>query len=750
MEDILVIVSAVNLDKEDNGEADMGSLQGPVICPVVRAKQSGGYAVPLRTKARLGQSSFWGVKAINNGASVPSQRVRAKNVIRCTFSSSSNGNGSMAGNFNENDADYVNSSVLEAVEVRSGPDGYFMVKMRDGRHVRCVHNNPQSGHLPDYAPHPAIVLKMEDGTGLLLPIIVLEMPSVLLMAAMRNVQIARPTMYQVVKEMVDKMGYSVKLVRVTKRVHEAYFAQLYLTKGDETENISFDLRPSDAINIAVRCKVPIQVNKYLAHSDGMKMIEPAKPSVQTSSSDGLLFTELDRPSSQPCIETTEFNLIRNMMVAAFEERYHDADMAVFQTILGASVPYYGHSKFSREKKKKDYIMSRMVSSSLGDTDKEDCNACMPFIVDVRDFEEQMAVNKFRRVLSVDNLLPSKHDNYHTMLRFLKARKFNIEKAKSMWADMLKWRKDFGADTILEDFQFGEIDEVLQHYPQGYHGVDKEGRPIYIERLGQVDMNKLMQVTTEDRYIRYHVQEFEKSVSIRLPACSIAAKRHVEGSMSILDVQGVSMKNLIKPARDVIFRLLKIDKDNYPETLHRMLIVNAGPAFRLVWNAIRPFLDPKTASKINVLGTNYHSKLLEIVDDSELPDFLGGSCTCSKEGGCLRSDKGPWKDSNILQMVQSGDFQGLIQTSVSNCQEKHDDGDQQQHMVTLVSPLASSVHLSEFHLGFWGSYEVVIGGQIRYIGTESKSNSESGDEDVVSSALMYAELMKTPVCEEVRS
>lgn len=55
--------------------------------------------------------------------------------------------------------------------MRSGPDG-FMIKMRDGRQMKCVHNNPLGGHLPDYAPHPAIVLKMEDGTGLLLPIIV--------------------------------------------------------------------------------------------------------------------------------------------------------------------------------------------------------------------------------------------------------------------------------------------------------------------------------------------------------------------------------------------------------------------------------------------------------------------------------------------------------------------------------------------------------------------------------------------------
>ncbi|KAM6544320.1 hypothetical protein CsatB_008767 [Cannabis sativa] len=311
----------------------MGSLQGPVICPSVRAKQGGFYTLATMgfpVKGSRLRSELWGFKGINNSsitqAGYLSRQVSGRKfkTINCTFSSSSNGNGSMAENFNENDEDYVKSSVLEAVEVKSGVDG-FMIKMRDGRHLRCVHNNPQGGHLPDYAPHPAIVLKMEDGTGLLLPIIVLEMPSVLLMAAVRNVQIARPTLYQVVKEMIDKMGYEVKLVRVTKRVHEAYFAQLYLTKvGDESECISLDLRPSDAINIAVRCKVPIQVNKYLAYSDGMRVIESGKLLTQTLASDGLLFAELDRPSGQPCVETKEFNLVRNMLVAAVEERYRDA------------------------------------------------------------------------------------------------------------------------------------------------------------------------------------------------------------------------------------------------------------------------------------------------------------------------------------------------------------------------------------------------------------------------------------------
>ncbi|GAB2282073.1 Phosphatidylinositol/phosphatidylcholine transfer protein sfh9 [Dionaea muscipula] len=225
---------------------------------------------------------------------------------------------------------------------------------------------------------------------------------------------------------------------------------------------------------------------------------------------------------------------------------------------------------------------------------------MPAIVveDARDAEEEDVINTLRQILVDRDLLPSSHDDYHTMLRFLKARRFDLDKSVHMWEEMIKWRKDNRVDSIIQDFKYDEFEEVQRYYPHGYHGTDKDGRPLYIEQLGKVEPSKLMHATAVDRFLKYHIQGFEKAFLEKFAACSIAATRHIDSTTTILDVNGMNWMSFGKAANDLALRMQKIDGDNYPETLHQMFIVNASSGFKLLWNTVKGFLDPKTTSKIH--------------------------------------------------------------------------------------------------------------------------------------------------------
>uniref|UniRef100_A0ACD5W759 Uncharacterized protein n=2 Tax=Avena sativa TaxID=4498 RepID=A0ACD5W759_AVESA len=133
------------------------------------------------------QGDYYGVSPRLFG--VPAQQhSRSGWLVCCSYGSSSDGDGTAAANFDTSGEEFVDSSVMEAVELRSVSDG-FVIKLRDGRNLTCVQNNPRVLRLRDSAPHHAIVLKMEDGSGLLLPIIVMETPSIMLLAALRNIRI---------------------------------------------------------------------------------------------------------------------------------------------------------------------------------------------------------------------------------------------------------------------------------------------------------------------------------------------------------------------------------------------------------------------------------------------------------------------------------------------------------------------------------------------------------------------------------
>jgi len=269
-----------------------------------------------------------------------------------------------------------------------------------------------------------------------------------------------------------------------------------------------------------------------------------------------------------------------------------------------------------------------------------------------DEHQTTTLAKFREELIAEGLIPANHaeltariryDRFddQTLLRFLRARKFDIPAAKLMWANNEKWRKEFGADEIAANgFDYSEGAEVDKYYPQYYHKTDRDGRPIYVEQLGKLDYNKLYALTTQDRQLKHLVDQYERFFRDRLPACSNKKGELVETSCTILDLHNAGISTFYK-VKDYVSATSNIGQNHYPETMGHMFIVNAPYLFSTVWSLVKPWLDEATVRKIHILGKGYKNELQQYIDPANLPGDLGGSCKCA--GGCSMSDAGPWNE-----------------------------------------------------------------------------------------------------------
>jgi hypothetical protein len=212
----------------------------------------------------------------------------------------------------------------------------------------------------------------------------------------------------------------------------------------------------------------------------------------------------------------------------------------------------------------------------------------------------------------------------TLLRFLRARKYDLDAAIEMYLKMLEWRIENKVDEMLATPDPRE--HVFQCVcPHRNHGVDREGHPVYFERTGMIRVGDLLKHMDEMDIVWRHVRMMEYMAQ-RTIAQSQQTDKYIGKSVMILDLTG--MRYTIETAGMRAFRrTTHIDQNNYPECLHRMVIINAPLSFRGVWAVIKPWLDVKTRAKVENHGSNYQKRLQELVAPEHTPTIFGGECTC---------------------------------------------------------------------------------------------------------------------------
>ena len=252
-------------------------------------------------------------------------------------------------------------------------------------------------------------------------------------------------------------------------------------------------------------------------------------------------------------------------------------------------------------------------------------------------DQQAKLDQLRKELHAEGFTERTDDP--SLLRFLRARKFDVAAAKKMFTDCEHWRKEFGVDELKRSFDFTEKAEISKYYPQYYHKTDVDGRPVYIEQLGGIDLHKMYKITTQDRMLQNLVMEYEKFTDDRLPACSRMKGELVETSCTIMDLKGVGVTS-IKSVYSYVSAASAIGQNYYPERMGKFYIINAPWGFSTAFSVIKKLLDEVTAKKIHILGSSYSADLLKQIPAENLPTKFGGK---SDTPEVELSDVGPWTD-----------------------------------------------------------------------------------------------------------
>jgi bifunctional DNase/RNase len=111
-----------------------------------------------------------------------------------------------------------------------------------------------------------VILKQKDGDRYLL-IWIGTHEAEAIAVRLQDVQVPRPLTHDLLHNAIKDLGGAIEKITISGLENDTYFAQIGVRVGDKI--IDIDSRPSDALAIAVRAKVPILVDDEVMEKAGV-------------------------------------------------------------------------------------------------------------------------------------------------------------------------------------------------------------------------------------------------------------------------------------------------------------------------------------------------------------------------------------------------------------------------------------------------------------------------------------------------
>lgn len=147
----------------------------------------------------------------------------------------------------------------------------------------------------------------------------------------------------------------------------------------------------------------------------------------------------------------------------------------------------------------------------------------------------------------------KMPDYPTLLRFLRARDFNIEKASHMLMESIKWRHEHDVDNLLYNYHQPAV--ISKYFPGAWHDFDADQRPMYILKLGSCDVKGLLKSIGEEGLLKLTLHICEEGLKL-MEEQTKKHERPIWNWCLLVDLDGLCMRHLWRPGLKALLRIIE--------------------------------------------------------------------------------------------------------------------------------------------------------------------------------------------------
>eukprot|EP01135_Chromosphaera_perkinsii_P003683 Nk52_evm1s252 gene=Nk52_evmTU1s252 len=217
-----------------------------------------------------------------------------------------------------------------------------------------------------------------------------------------------------------------------------------------------------------------------------------------------------------------------------------------------------------------------------------------------------------------------------VVRFLRAREGNLNEGYDMIVKAIEWRRTYGTDSLMAGWEPSSL--LNRYFPGVWHGRDVDGRPLFVLRIGSMDLKGLMKVFGKAYLVNFTINLIERGLQI-CREVNLHDPCKLNNWTILVDLEGLGLKHMWRPGIKLCSTIAQIVQSYYPETVHRLVLVRPSPLFSVIWHLVKGFLDEGTRGKVTVIP-ECNEEVFEYIPKEFVPECLGGLDPISISGGTV--------------------------------------------------------------------------------------------------------------------